>query len=129
MTGNITLKNVSIDYGNEYDEDNEDEYENGLLLTEYFDVVVDFSLIRGDDLNLYFSTVSFVFNGSYVIDYPVIVGETYYNLFDWHGDETLLGWSTEPDGKGTVYNREDPFVVPEEPITLYAILSDSPVAF
>lgn len=74
-----------------------------------------------------FSTVSFVFNDSNVFDYHAVVGETYYDLFDRHGyKETLLGWSTKPDGKGTAYNRVDPFVVPEEPITLYAIWGDSP---
>jgi hypothetical protein len=118
ISGSAFLENAKLEYSSNHEED----------LT--FDIKATFSLKRDSDYVIKMRKLTYTFGGELNFtheSYKPVGRDTGLISRVEEEDGTyyeILGWSTEPDGAGTVYNLDNPLTMPDEDITLYAIFAE-----
>jgi len=107
------------------------KFEDPITKTEdlIFDIKADFSLKRDNDFVIKMRKLTYAFGGelnSTSDSYKPVGREAgLITRYTRNGQiYNIDGWSTQPDGVGTVYNKDNPLTMPDEDITLYAIFAE-----
>ena len=95
----------------------------------FFDIKADFSLKRDSDYVIKMRKLTYVFGGelnSTSDNYKPVGREAGLIIRVTRNGQiyNIDGWSTQHDGVGTVYNKDNPLTMPDEDITLYAIFAE-----
>ncbi len=125
IEGNIILENITMYY---LQAKADDEYEMISTSNQEYDVVMEFSVVRGEDLQIRLTTVDLYYDDWRSDTNMLLTGESYDDVFSentW-GEQTILGWSTEKNSDEIAYHVGDTLVVPDSPLYLYAVWAKSP---
>ncbi len=117
VVGHVNLENATLKF---YDTD------YTCVDSESYDVMIRFSLTRGEDLQYYKTIIYLHYSEGFIITYELTTGEEYSMVFNESsmGDKSISGWSTEQNGTEAAYTVGSSIVVPEYDLHLYVIWAD-----